>query len=319
MDQKMSYLPSAVVIALCMLVGPLRSGELQDPHMSEIFLRDASHQPLMRYQAGYVFAMNQQKNSIWVESVQAHWKESMETTITLPNTYQLLVRDVAVSFDCEISVSGFATEKQGRFVNFLAWFRPDGSLIRVVLTSQFAAGKMGFIADGSLSVVGVVKVNKDDAHPAHEILRRYNSEGVLVGSALPRSDFSYDHWHPALNSYLATSRNYVAFVSESAKTWTLVSAVGVVVNHGTIDIPNDFSISSVAVTDSGRLFMTGRWMGKPMFPLFEVGDSNGPESVDISNLVPSHEFGHLLGSDGEDLVFYFSFSAQPSIIWSRVD
>lgn len=315
----MSYSPWAVVVALCMLVGPLRSGELQDPHKSEIFLRDVSHQPLMRYQAGHVFSMNQYKNSIWVESVQAHGKQSLETAITLPNSFQVLVRDVAVSFDREIAVSGFATDKEGRFVNFLAWLRPDGSLIRVVRTSEFAAGKMGFTADGSLWVVGVVKINKDEAHPTHEILRHYNSEGILVGSALPRSDFSYDHWHPALNSYLVTSRNYVAFVSESAKTWTLVSTVGVVINHGRIDVPNDFSISSVAVTDSGRLFMTGRWLGKQMFPLFEVGDSKGPQSVDITNLVPSQEFGHLLGSDDEDLVFHFSFSDQSSIVWSRVD
>ena len=66
-------------------------------------------------------------------------------------------------------------------------------------------------------------------------------------------------------------------------------------------------------------FMTGRWLGKQMFPLFEVGDSKGPQSVDITNLVPSQEFGHLLGSDDEDLVFHFSFSDQSSIVWSRVD
>ena len=93
--------------ALCASVTPLSSGELQVPIRIESFSRDISHQPLDRYQAGHVFSRNEQLDAVWVESTRSHEKSSIESPIELPNTFQVLIRDVAVAFDGRFAVCGF--------------------------------------------------------------------------------------------------------------------------------------------------------------------------------------------------------------------
>ncbi len=177
--------------------------------------------------------------------------------LALPGSFQIAVHDVAVSFDGEIAAVVRAADREGRLASAIAWLNEDGSAIRVVRTSPFAAVSIGFTADGSLWAAGVEKVSRDAAHPSHDIIRQYDPEGRLVGPLLSRAEFSQDIWHPALNSFLATSRNYVAFVSEEARTWTLISSAGVVVGHGEVGPPGDCRIIRGAVTDSGRVFING--------------------------------------------------------------
>ena len=118
-------------------------------------------------------------------------------------------------------------------------------------------------------------------------------------SLLSRAEFSSDHWHPAYQSLLVTSRHYVAFVSQEAGTWTLISTADVVVGHGRMRMGEGFRAISAAVTDSGRLFVSGLRSDGRRFTMFELGGAT--VAIDTSGFVAAERFGPLAGSDGGEL------------------
>jgi len=230
----------------------------------------------------------------------------------------VVVRDVAVSFNGIIAVSAFATEQKSRkIVDVIVWLDSKGSTLRIVRTTPFAVKSLSFTEDGSLWATGIIKIDRDNAHPTHDIIRQYDSNGILIKSLLSRSHFSYDHWHPVSESLLASSRQYIAFISSSSRTWILISITGEVLSQGRLDLSNQLSIQAASATDSGRVFFTGRWSGNPMFPLFEaVPNSN--QDIIRSQVIPSTEFGLLLGSESEELIFHFPFHPYFGIVRTSV-
>lgn len=247
-------------VAICALSLPIRSDQLvAHGRVESLPNRDFAHHPISRYHAGYVFSIDGSHTSIRVDSVDSGRNTSVDLAVTLPDSFQVTLADIAVSFEGEIAVVADAMDRDGRLVSALVWLDDDGSPVRIVRTSPFAATDIGFTADGSLWAAGVEKISRDEAHPSHDVIRRYNAEGQQVLSLLSKEEFSTDYWHPATDSLLAASRNYIAFVSREAKTWTLISSSGVIAGHGNIDVPGDYEIVSGAVTDSGRIFLGHDW------------------------------------------------------------
>lgn len=302
--------------AICMLPLPLQSGQLvTHGRVENLPNRDFARHPISTYQADYVFSIDGSHSILRVDSVDPGVGESLDLTITLPDSFQVTLADVAVSFQGDIAVIADAMDRAGRLISSIVWLGDDGSPIRIVRTSPFAATDIGFTADGSLWASGIEKASRDEAHPSHDVVRQYNSQGQKIRSLLSKSEFSNDYWHPATDSLLATSRNYIAFVSREAKTWTLISSSGVIVGHGNIDVPNDYEVVSGAVTDSGRIFINGRSPNE-QYTVFEI--SNGVISnIDVSRLSNDNRAGHLVGSDGESLVFFSNSNHQ--FIWLEVN
>ena len=310
-------------IAVSTSVLLLYSSQLQRPsRIAKYPQRPIAHHPLHRYQAGYVFSRNQGHSAIWVENTDTSKRTSFAQVIEIPDHFRVDVGDVAVSFDGEIAVVADATDKEGRLVSVIAWLNPDGSLARVVHTSPFAAVDIGFTADGSLWAVGIEKIDKNTAHPSHDILRQYGPNGALVRTLLPHSGFwnnSQDYWHAAYSCLLVTSRNYVAFISREASSRTLISTAGVIMSHGALEVEGDLEIVSGAVTDSGLLFIQGQWSIDPRLRLHEVARNGELKLVETTRYRPENTLGFLLGSERESLVFLRRSSNQgPEIVWSSV-
>lgn len=297
-------------VAICALSLPVRSSQLViHGRVESLPSQDFSHRPMSGYQAGYVFSIDESHTSIRVDSVDPGNSTSIDLAITLPDSFQVSLAAVAVSFEGEIAVVADAMDRDGRLTSAIAWLDDDGSPRRIVRTAPFAATDIGFTADGSLWVVGVEKIGRDEAHPSHDVIRQYDGAGRQVLSLLSREEFSTDHWHPATDSFLATSRNYIAFVSREAGTWTLIASSGIIVGHGSIDVPRDYEIVSGAVTDSGRIFINGRSRSHARRGVWEIG-SGVLSSIDTSGLSSDKLAGHLVGSDGENLVFFSTASQQ---------
>ena len=287
--------------ALCTAGLPLNSDQLV-PHgrIENLPHRDLEYAPMPRFQAGHVFSRDSSMSSIWIDPVSGNGGEPVDHAIKLPDSIRLSVNDIAVSYDGSVAVCLGAMDRAGRLVSVIAWIGPDGSPTRVVRTSPFSPTGIGFTSDGSLWAAGIEKVNRSDAHPSHDVVQQYDSEGRLVRSLLSRAEFSDNHWHPAYESFLVTSRHYVAFVSESAGTWTLISIAGVVVSQGAIGVSQEFRVVSAAVTDSGRLFVSGRRPDDKYLTYFEVG--NETVQIDTDEFLPLGHSGPIVGSDGESLV-----------------
>lgn len=302
--------------AICMLPLPLESGQLvTHGRVEDLSNRDFARHPISTFQAGYVFSIDGSRSTLRVDSVRPGARESIDLTITLPDSFQVTLADAAVSFQGDIAVVADAMDRDGRLISSIVWLGDDGSPIRIVRTSPFAATDIGFTADGSLWASGIEKTSRDEAHPSHDVIRQYNAEGQKVHSILSKSQFSSDFWHPATDSLLATSRNYIAFVSREAKTWTLISSSGVIAGHGDIDVPSDYEVVSGAVTDSGRIFINGRSPNE-QYTVLEIS-SGVLSNIDVTRLSNDNRAGHLVGSDGETLVFFSNSNHQ--FIWLEVN
>jgi hypothetical protein len=322
----MRILRAAAVMWIFVL--SVRAADLQPASRAETFARDLTQQPVARYQAGSVFSRDSSLTKIWIDDA-IRTKTILEQHLSLPDTFRVLISDVAVSYDGTIAASASATNREGQSVAVIAWLRPDGTLLRVVPTTPFGARKISFTADGSLWAGGMVKSDETlrDEAPVHDVLRRYDSEGLLVATFLPRESFLSEWPHPARYALLVTSRDRVAFVSDSAKKWAVLAADGTLLGQGTLESPENFQTMVGAITDSGRLFLSGQWRGNPPaggsyppIPLFEVNQTNGKlEQVDTPEVSREGRLGHLLGSEGEQLVFHVESTAGRQIVWRNVD
>ena len=316
-----------LVIAVGLASVPARTAaQSLAPSRSKIFShRDVRGKPIPGYQAGYVFGVNASMSAFWVD----HEVKGpvLEQAIDLPNSFRQSVGAVAVSFDERIAVSAGAADKEGRLVSALAWFKMDGSLIRIVRTSPFAAAKIGFTVDGSLWAIGVELLDdKSDYKPGHDVMRQYGTDGSLIRSIVPWSSLAtVGGGHPVEGGLLLTSRNYAALISTRARTWTLVSPQQGIVSAGSLQTPQGLEIICGGVTDSGRLFVDGQWSNDawqgqyPHSPVFEIAtDSGALELVEAASALPIEEGLMMLGSEGENLVFHArAWGKDSRLIWAR--
>ena len=306
-------------LVICTAALPLQSGRLvPQGRVEKLPHRILDYNPMPRYQAGYVFSRNASVSSIWVDAVGAADGEPFDHAVALPDSFRVLLTDVAVSYDGSTAVVADPMDRDGRLVSVIAWLGPDGEPTRIVRTSPFAATGIGFTADGSLWAAGIEKVSRSEAHPSHDVVRQYDTEGRLVRSLLSRAAFPYDHWHPAYGSTLVTSTDYVALVSGESGTWTLISTTGVVVGHGRIGLGEGYRVISAAVTDSGRVFVAGLGPRDRHMTVFEIGEGS-PIQIDTSGLLPPGHLGALVGSDGESLVFRRRTERGAEFIWASIE
>lgn len=182
-----------------------------------------------------------------------------QAAITLPDAARLRLYGVAASRKGVIAVSGSAYSADGAAAAFIAWISPAGAVERVMRTSPFAAIRLCFSPDEVLWAAGreVTPDFKDEA--PHDVLRRYDGEGRLLQSLLPRASFqSYDSYHPAVRAYLVASEDRVGFYSASAREWIEISLSGTVLGRWKgIDSVPSLNVSGVGLTSEGAVYLSG--------------------------------------------------------------
>jgi hypothetical protein len=315
-----------VLCFLTALVGS--SAELLSAGKAEPFNRVLDWQPVARYQAGSLFARDSSLVNLWVERVSGD-RRSIQIPISFPDISGLASSDVVVSFDGTIGASAAGTDRQGSSFAGIGLWRPDGSLIRVIRTTPFIARQISFTADGSVWAMGreTAVDGLGDESPVHDVLRRYAPDGEIKGSYLPRASLSTGWPHPSTYGLLVTSKERVGYVSEKAGKWAVLADDGAILGQGAISAPAGFRIYVAAITDSGRLFVSGNWRGKeanspgkhPRIPVFEINPETGTlEPVEMAGAFPDGESANLLGAEGEDLVFKAATASGVQIKWMKL-
>lgn len=304
------------------------SAELLPAGKAQPFNRILDERPVARYQAGSLFARDTSLASFWVDSLSGE-RPSVQMPLALPDVTNATLSDVVISFDGTIAVSAAGAGREGPFAG-IALLKPDGSLIRVVRTAPFIPRQISFTADGSLWAMGWERSvdGSGKETPVHDVLRRYGPDGELKGSYLPRSSLSTGWPHPSMYGLLVTSREHVGFVSEKAGKWAVLADDGTILGQGAISSPPEFRIYVAAITDSGRLFVSGNWRSKeaispgsrPRIPVFEINPKSGTlELVEMGGAFPEGESANLLGAEGEELVFKASTASGVQVKWMKVD
>jgi hypothetical protein len=316
-----------IVLASLTALG-LSGAELLSAGKAQPFNRVLDWQPVARYQAGSLFARDTSMAGFWVDSV-AGDRPALQMPLTLPDVSNYTISDVVISFDGTIGVSAAGAGREGPFAG-IALLKPDGSLIRVIQTTPFISRQISFTADGSVWAMGWERSvdGSGKETPVHDVLRQYAPDGELKGTYLPRASLSTGWPHPGTHGLLVTSRERVGFVSEKAGKWAVLADDGTILGHGAISSPAEFRIYAAAITDSGRLFVSGNWRSKattspgthPRIPVFEIDPQDGVlQFVDMAAAFPEGESAMLLGAEGEELVFRVATPSGQQIKWAKLD
>ena len=324
--------PIIGITALALSLSPLQAERLQLPTWERILdRRDPGPQRLCAYQNGRMVTVNKEGNGVRIENLLDD--TTFERVMKPFSSGRQDINAVAVSFEGHVAVGISRAYLSGFIESDISWYGPDGALDRVIPTGPLPVREMGFVADGSLWCIGMEQGDSGDA-PRRGVLRQYDASGKVIfkGAWTERPGA----WTPARfpDARLYTSRKYFAFTSHRASheigRWHVMWRRSMEENwisgkrHGTFNVPNGFEFTSGAITDSGRLFVQGFWTGGS-------GDNRDPafENQDVFELVrqpyPSQPaerkiekvsdkvFGqpppaeiHLVGSQGEDLVFTLS-------------
>lgn len=311
------------ILSLLLLASPLLGSDVLVPVRTVVLGRNLEGQPFPKYQAGRVFAKNHALSSFWIEDA-AGGVLVEGKALELPEVVRYSIHDLSVAHDGGIAVAVGAVDRQGRGVNAIARYDSNANLTSVTKTGPFAANRIGFTANGSLWVLGILKKNVNEEEPVHDILRRYDTDGRLVTTLLPRLGVSDGPMHPGIggDNFLETSKNYAAFVSMTALRWALFSSDGLLVADGRFEAPSGIDIYTAAVTDGGRIFLCGSSAGpEGRGYLFELNtESRTLSAMELDRMIPSGEYSAnvlLAGTEGENLVFYGAFRNGPSrLMWA---
>lgn len=290
---------------VCFLVAFLAVGHSADfnkPLRTEPFAVDLADQRFPKYQAGFV--SGQDGNGAWYWVQKPGDDGITRIPLSLPDVDRIAIDDVAVSFQGKVTVTAVASDKEGQMISLIAWLAADGSPIRVVRTSPFGVVKIAFTEDGRLWAAGVEKSDMTYEHeaPVSDVLRCYGLDGKLEGTFLPRLSLSSGRQHPAIRSFLATSRERVAFVSETAQKWVILSSDGTTLSQGPLELPAGTHLVNAAVTDSGRLVL--RVNSRESGGFFEVDQESGQLQPVGAEALPDANMAMLMGSEGDDFVLF---------------
>ena len=311
--------------ALALSWSPLQAERLQFPTWERILdRRDPGPQRLCAYQNGRMVTLNKEGTGVRIENLLDG--TSFERVMKSFPSGRQVVNAIAVSFEGHVAVGVSRAYLSGFVESNISWYGPDGALEKVIPTGTLPVREMGFTEDGSLWCLGRERGDTGDA-PRRGVLHQYDASGKVIfkGAWTERPGDWSPSRYPDTRFY--TSRNYFAFTSHRAGGWIVMWRGPLEQNwisgkkHGSINVPEGYEFTSGAVTDSGRLFVQGFWVGRhsdnrdpgfqdqDVFELVRQRYRSHPAEHKIET-VSDKVFGkpppaeiHLVGSQGEDLVF----------------
>ena len=313
-----------VITAVALSLSPLQAERIRFPTWERILdRRDPGPQRLCAYQNGRMVTLNKEGNGVRIENLLDG--TSFERGMKSSPSRRQVINAVAVSFEGLVAVSVSRADPSGFVESSISWYGPDGALEKVIPTGTLPVREMGFTEDGSLWCVGRERGDTGDP-PRRGVLRQYDPSGKVIFKIpwTERPGIQRPYRFPDTRLY--TSRNYFAFTSHRAGRWIVMWRRSLEHNwisgkrRGSFNVPEGFEFTSGAVTDSGRLFVQGFWMGRssdnrdPAFQdqdVFELVRQRYPsQPARKIEKVSDKVFGeprptgiHLVGSEGEDLVF----------------
>ncbi|HYL31162.1 MAG TPA: hypothetical protein VEU27_14685 [Gemmatimonadales bacterium] len=309
-------------LLLCSFTQLLMEAQPPLPKRAVQIPRDFTGQPLPAFSGGFLLAYDFERAIVW--SYDRTGKTLIEVPLSLPEVKRIQIWDAAASLDGTVAVSGSATNDGGwTTVPLVFWVSPGGKVARVVRTEPFAATALAFSSDGTLWAAGRAHEIVDGIYrepPEYDVLRQYDAQGRLLRTTLPRGAFpagvrtraTIAGAGPAASAFLMANGDRIGFYSENTNAYFELSPSGGVLGSWRVAAPPEgVDILGAALTSSGSVFLSGQRPQRPGEPttewklfLYVLDKSSGAlREIDFPQQGPQRATA-LIGSDGDDLVFY---------------
>ena len=263
-----------------------------------------SDQPFPKWQNGFILARDRADNPVPQVYVFDRLGRLLRShRVVLPDAERVILRDVAVSPKGTLAVTGSAFARDGAAATFIAWLDSAGSIAQVARTSPFASGRLCFADDETLWATGREYSPDYNSKPEYDVLRRYASDGRLLGSLLPRSTFPNSYRDPGMDALLICAGNRLAMYSRAASFWVEVSSSGEILTRLSAH-PGECAPTGLALTSSGSVYLSAPGQGcdgtGPLRQLNRQSQEWTPVTLDGR----SDSGGRIIGTDGVDLLVY---------------
>ncbi|MFB3778776.1 MAG: hypothetical protein ACE141_14255 [Bryobacteraceae bacterium] len=209
------------------------------------------------------------------------------------------VYDVAGGSDGALALIGYALTTDPQRAFFLAWISPDRAQQNVTRLNPYVAEAVAIAADGSIWTAGLVNI--DDNIPDHDVIRRFDRSGKLLGAFFPWNA-DRPRAHPAGSSYLLPSRDRVGWYFPMGKGYVEFSLEGKILGQFRgLEKDDRQRITGAALSEDNKLVVSRRdyeakkWEA---FALNRTARSWTPVQVPLG----SGQGSRVLGFDGEDLL-----------------
>jgi hypothetical protein len=256
-----------------------------------------------KFENGHFLAYDLEQSVVW--SSDATGRVVTSAHLALPEAGRFLIKEVAAKADGTLVVATSAYSVNGQGASLLIWISPSGAVLRTVRTSPFAAFTVAFAGDGTLWALG-------RALPEHDMIRRYNSNGKLIQSLLPKSTFHSDASLLYRECRLAPFGDRVGLYSGRTREWIELSLSGEVLERRVVaEVPETLWVTGVAVVN-GRVFFSGQMKGGGRSSFYTL-DRSSWEFAPVAE--ERARGGGVIGSDGGRVVVY----ADRAVNWLRVD
>lgn len=156
---------------------------------------------------GYLSTMDLRGTKIHVSDRSGQAR--VDVDIAPPEAARITINGVAVSLSGRIAASGVAFSPEGAFSGFLLWLNPDGTIVRYVRLDSADPARVCFSPDGTLWALVRGFQQPDGREMAqYDMLRHYDQNGRLLGTALPKSSVPRkDRLFPGTVAYFAASKD----------------------------------------------------------------------------------------------------------------
>lgn len=253
--------PCVVLIwgGLCTLPAFPAAEEITATDRRAVLGRNFTNQPIPKWEGKYFLARDLDNPTAFVFDPAG--QKQFETTLTVPGSSRVYLRDLAASRGGVVAAAGSAIAYDGVAAGFIAWLSASGRIDRLVSITPYFAQRICFGHDDTLwALVRQPAEPGARTGPEHELLRQYAMDGRLLRALLPKAAFRIrDHRHPTDPSFLACSGDRVGIYSVPANEWIEIStATGEVVGRYEAISSTATYVTGVILTASGAAYASAQ-------------------------------------------------------------
>jgi hypothetical protein len=244
-------------------------------------------------------------------------------TLSIPDAAQFWFADFDRWTDGAIVFAGGSYSSYGEAAPFIAWLSSDGQTERVMRTAPYYVYRLSAAPDGTVWTLGYEMINHNTKDPSLNpdagVLRHFDRTGRLIGSALPQSTFSTNRKLDYVSSgHLVATRDRLGwYTPRTGKAKYIEISTGTMEVHVYPGLPPNLSaeqntaglplIDGFTLTEAGdaSLSVVDGSAGARTAYSFDRGKSEWVR-LQVPAVDGYYPFRpHLMGSDGDQLVFQY--------------